>query len=532
MLPSLLFAARNLGADESPSSTFASPFPSPFSHFNDLRITSPGTSQEPLNHGFIQMTLCDTASPIAQNRDGIGNLSRLSKHSDGGGFPASYQVPRRSKLDRLRSPLIAQIPNVDLNNGLGLTFSKGHPPVQEKFFVGQGQTSSYVHAPLSPDPHMRPSPALSPLGIDISNELSFGPAFAAADHTEDWAYFPSLSSSARDEHPGGSYFAPTRYTEDDVQFPSHLGCGFPPLGVDVDCGLSGGSYSAPASYSEYGSHFPSHYSFGPSTQGMDASDEPSGGAYYAPESYTGDGVDFLYHPGGGFPPPGVDVDRELFGGSYSAPASYSEGGAHFSSHFSCGLPPQGVDVNHGLFGGCYSAPERYIEGSPFPPRFSRDLPSRAVDVGYGPFDALCSSPASFTEDDTHLPWRSSCSLSPMGMGASNGPYSSPERYVLSKFPPSNTSARGALQSIFKDDRRDPMYDTATTASSSSAGWSGDTPELSSSPKKTVSTAKLRKASEKRRKKPGRFTCSICENTFTEKHNLISMYSPASLHFLP
>ena len=526
MLPSLLFAASNLGADESQGSTYnhvASPFASPFSHFSDVGLTSPGSSQEPLNDGFNQMSLRDTASPISQSRDGIGNLSRSKPYGDGpwGRFPASYRGLRRPQLDQLQSPLIAQPPNVGPNNGLGLTLGNG-----------QGQTSSHPHAPpspiipYSPNPHTRPSYALPPLGIDIRDEL---PAFAAVDHTEDWFDVPSLSSFAGDEHLGGPYSAPGSYTEDDVQFPSHLGCGLPSLGVDVDLGNSGGHYSAPASY---GSHFPPHFSFGPSTQGMDASDEPSGGAYYAPESYSGDGVDFSSHPGGGLPPPGVDVDRELFGGSYSAPASYSEGGAHFSPHFSCGLPPQGVDVNHGLFGGCYFAPERYIEGSPFPSRFSRDLPSRAVDVGYGPFDALCSSPASFTEDDTHLPWRSSCSLPPMGVGASNGPYSSPARYVLSNFPSSDTSARSAFRSFFKDDRRDPMHDTATAASSSSAGWSGDTPELSSSPKKTVSTAKLRKASEKRRKKPGRFTCSICENTFTEKHNLISMYSPASLHFLP
>ncbi|KIJ92593.1 hypothetical protein K443DRAFT_60739, partial [Laccaria amethystina LaAM-08-1] len=43
-------------------------------------------------------------------------------------------------------------------------------------------------------------------------------------------------------------------------------------------------------------------------------------------------------------------------------------------------------------------------------------------------------------------------------------------------------------------------------------------------KKTVSSAKLRTASEKRRKKPGKFRCALCGNTFTEKHNLTNHHN--------
>jgi len=309
--------------------------------------------------------------------------------------------------------------------------------------------------------------------MNISNELSVGSSFAPADHTEDWVHFPSLSS------------------------------------------------------------------FGLSTQGMDVSDELSGGPYSAPESYavesyTEDGVHSPSRPGCGFRPPGVDVDRGLSAGPYSASASYSEDGAHLRSHSSCDLPPQGVDVGDGLFGGPYSAPERCSEeGSQVPSRSSRDLPSQAVDVGHGLSNGPYSAPASFTEDGPHLRWRSSCILPPPGMDSNNGPYSAPASYVEdqahfpSNFLPSHTSA----PSIFEDERWDPVYDTVAAAPSSAvSGWCHITVP-SSSPKKAVSTAKLRKASEKRRNKPGRFRCPICKDTFTQKHNLRSMYSPASLHFI-
>lgn len=572
--------------DESPSSTLnyvASPFLFPSSHSNDLKITSPGSS---LNDGFIQMTLNDTASPVSQSLDGIGHLPHSRRYSDGGGFP-TYHGLRRPQLDQLHSPLTVELPNVGSNNGLGLTLGNGHPPAREMFFVGQRQTASYPHAPLSPiipfspNRHTLPSHALLPLDLDISNELSAGSAFVAGDHPEDWTHSLSLSSfgpstqgmDASDEPPP----APESYTGNGVHFPSPLGCGFPSLGVDVDRGVSGGPHSAPASYGEYGAHLPSHFSFDPSTQRMDASDEPSGGAYSAPESYTIDRVHFLPHRGGGFPPPGVDVDRGLSDsaqarysedgadhgplggpqsaperyseggvhfpsrpgscfpppgvdvdrrlscGPYSAPASYSEYGAHFSSHFNFGSSTQGMGASDEPPGGAYSAPGRYIEeGSSFAPRSSRALPSRVVDDGHGLFDAPGSASASSTEDVTHLAWRSSCSLPPTGMDASNGPYSSPARYVPLNISPSDTSSRSPFRSFFEDERRDPMHDTPAAASSSAvSGWPGDTTELSLSHKKAVSSEKIRIASEKRRKKSGRFICSLCGNTFTEKHNLIN-----------
>lgn len=482
--PASIFS--NFGAEESPSSTYnhvASPFLSlsPLS-LSDPRIISPGSSQEPLNEGSIQMTLRDTASPISQCDNGIGSPLRPRRYSDGlwGGFPASHHG-RRPQLDQLHSPFIVQNPNVGSNNGLGLTFGDGYPgdtPAPEMFFVGQGQISSYPHAPLSPispfspDARTRPSQALPPLGMDTSNEPSFGPSFAPENHTEDWAYFPSLSS------------------------------------------------------------------FGPSTQGMDArASEVPGGPYYAPESYPEDGIYVPSRPGCVFPPTGVDVDRGFSGGPYFAPASYREGGVHFPSQSSRGFRPQGVDVGHGLFGGPYSASESYPEdGSHFLSRSSRDLPPQVVDVDHGFSDGPCSAPASFTEDGTHLPGRSSCNLPLPGVdasnGLSNGPYSSPASFVEGKghFPsnslPSHTSTPSTFRSFFEDETRDPMNDTVPAASSSSAVpcWSGDTTVLLSSHKKTVSTPKIRKASEKRRKKPAKFGCSVCGNTFTEKHNLINHFN--------
>jgi hypothetical protein len=496
------------------------------------------------------MTLHDTASSISQNRDGIGNLLR----SDGtwGGFPPSYHGLRQPQLNQLHSPLIVQVPNVGSNNGLGLTFGNGYTrgtPEPEPFFVGQGQTSSHPHAPLSPitpfspDPRTRPSHALPPLGVGNSIELSVGPSFAPADHTEDWAYSLSLSSfspstqgmDANDELPGGPYSATT---EDGVHFTPFLGCGFPPPGVHVDRGLSVEPYPAPASYSGDEAHFLPHSSSCLSPQGVDVGHGPSDGPCSAPASFTEDGTHFPRRSSWNLPPPWMGDGNGLSNEPYFAVASYAEGEAHFPSHSSGGLPLHGVGVGHGLIGGRYPAPERYTEeGSHFPSRFSRGLPSHMVDVGHGLSDGPCSAPASFTEGGIHsfdLPHpRMDASK-----GLSNGPCSAPASHVedevhfLSNFLPSHTSASSTFQSFFDDEGRDPVHDTVVAASSSAvSGWPGDATVLSSLPKKTVSSAKLRTASEKRRKKPGKFRCALCGNTFTEKHNLTSMCSPASLYFL-
>ena len=421
------------------------------------------------------MIFPDTTTPIPQNPDGIGPLPPSKRYNDGlmGGGPTSYHG---LQLDQSHSPFIGQIPILS-NNSLGLTYGNGYPggtPAPKMFFVGQGQTPSHPHALLSPithlslDPHTRPSYALPPLGMDISNELSVGPSFAPADNTEDWAHSFWLSI------------------------------------------------------------------LGPSTLGMEANDEPPGESYDAPESCAEDSPS---RSGGGFPPPGADVDRGRSGGRFLSPASYSGKGIHFPSHCSCGLPPQGVVVSHGLLGGHQSAPESCTEdGSHVPSHSSRDLPPQVVDVGHGSSDGPRSAQASFPQDRTHLSWCASCNLPIPGKdasnGPSNGPHSAPASYP-SNFFPSHTSAFSTFPSFFDDETRHLMHDTVPAASSSSAisGSHGDTAVLSSPFKKTVSTQKQRKFAEKRRKHPPRFTCLMCGATFTTKHNLTSMYPPATLHFL-
>ena len=393
------------------------------------------------------------------------------QYNDGfmGGYPTSYHgLP----LDRLHSPFIVETPNVRSNNSLGLTYGNGHPggtPAPE-LFVGQDQTSSHPHALLSPithlslDPHTRPSYALPPLGMYISNELSVGPSFGPADNTEDSAHSPWLSS------------------------------------------------------------------FGLSTLGMDANDKPPGG----PGSYAEDAVRFPSRPGGSFPSPGADVDRGRSGGRFLSPASYSEKGDHFP-FCSCGLPPQRLDVSDGFLGRPQPALESCTEnGSRVPSRSSRDLPPQVVDGGHGSSGGPRSAQASFPRDGTHLRWCSRCNLQipDASNGPSNGPHSAPASYPSNSLP-GHTSAFSTFSSYFEDERRDLMHDTVAAASSSSAisGSHGDTAVLSSPHKRTVTTQKLRMATENRRKHPGRFTCCMCTDTFTAKHNQKSMYSPATLHFL-
>lgn len=242
-------------------------------------------------------------------------------------------------------------------------------------------------------------------------------------------------------------------------------------------------------------------------------------SYPAPKIYTEDVAHFHSRPGHGFPPPGADVDRGLSGGSFVALTSYSENA------------PQGVDVGHALLRRPYSPPDSYTEdGSYVPSPSSRDLPPQVVDVGHGPSDGPRYAQASFTEDGTHLP--SGVSYNPplpwmdASNGLSNGHYPAPARdraHFPLNFLPSHTSAPSTSSSFFEDDL---VYDTVAAASSSSAVsvWHGDTTAPSSSYKETVSTPKLRKATEKRRKNPGKFRCNACRNTFTAKHNLINHHN--------
>ena len=156
-------------------------------------------------------------------------------------------------------------------------------------------------------------------------------------------------------------------------------------------------------------------------------------------------------------------------------------------------------------------------------RPSHAVPAQGMDISN---ERPSFTPADNTEDWAHSLWLSTFGPPTLGMDANDEPlgesYDAPES--CAEDVPSR-SGRGLSP---------PGADIDLAASSSSSaisGSAGDTAALLSPFKKTVSTPKLRKAAEKRRKNSGRFGCFMCGATFTARHNLTSMYSLATLHVL-